>query len=196
MSGRRWLLRAFPRSWRARFGDQLGHLLHEMERESGKIRVGDQLDVARAGLTERLREIGQHRRALLSCGIALSSAAVVGAFTVFTFVSGPSSQIASPPPPASSTTHPEISRPTTPGQITTTQTRKKNAAAEGAAQQAALQAQVAAQTAAAARAAAEAAQAAQLARAQAAAQAAAEAAAQAAAAQARNQAAAASGISP
>lgn len=178
MSGRRLLLRAFPRSWRARFGDQLADLLDDMEQERGKIRAGDQLDVARAGLTERLRDLGQHRRALLTCGAALSVAAVA-AFTALQFASVPASQIVSPPGAASSTTHPEISAPTASGHTTPTQTPQKNAAARAAARRAAVQAQLAAQTAAAARAAAEAAQAAQMTRALAAAQAAAEAAAQA-----------------
>jgi hypothetical protein len=177
MSGRRWLLWAFPRSWRARFGDQLGHLLDDMEEEAGKIRAGDQLDVARAGLTERLRQVGRHRRALLGCGIALSVAAAA-ALTALQFAGVPASQSVRPPAPASSTTHPESARPTAAGHTTPIQTAQKNAAAEAAAQQAAVQAQVAAQAAAAARAATEAEQAAQTARDQAAAQVTTEAASQ------------------
>jgi hypothetical protein len=165
MSGRRWLLRAFPRSWRARFGDQLGHLLDDMEQESGKIRAGDRLDVARAGLVERLRELGRHRRALLGTGVALSVAAAA-ALSALSFASVPSSQTVSPPPPVSSTTHPSVSRPTVSVLTTAIQTAKKSAAAQAAAQQAAVEAQAAAQAA-------------QTARIQAAAQAAAEAAAQA-----------------
>lgn len=174
MNGRRWLLRAFPRSWRARFGVQLAHLLEDIEQESGKVRAADQLDVARAGLTERLRDLGRHRRALLSCGAALSVAAIA-AFTALQFGSVPARQTVSPPAPASSTTHPGTSPPTPSGRTTPTQTSQKDAAAQAAAQQAAVQAQAAV----AARVAGEAAQAAQAARVQAAAKAAAEAAAQA-----------------
>ena len=166
MNGRCWLLRAFPRSWRAPFGEQLGHLLDEMEEESGKIRAGDQLDVARAGLAERFREFGRHRQALLTCGVILSVAAAA-AFAALQFPGAPASQIVSPPPPATSTTHPEISGSTASGDTTPIQTAQKDAAAGAAAQQAAVRAQAAVQ-------AAEAAQAAQTARAQGAAEAAAQ----------------------
>ena len=155
MSGRRWLLRAFPRSWRVRFGDQLGHLLDDMEEESGKIRAGDQLDVARAGLTERLGELGRHRQAILGGGVALFVAAAA-ALTALQFTGVPASQIVRPPAPASSTTHPERSHPTASSHTTPIQTAQKNAAAEAAAH-AAVRAQLAAQAAAAARAAAQAA---------------------------------------
>jgi hypothetical protein len=171
MSGRRWLLRAFPRSWRARFGDQLGRLLDDIEEESGKIRAGDQLDVARAGLAERFREFGRHRQALLTCGVILSVAAAA-AFSAIEFAGAPASQNVNPPSQASSMSHPETSRPTTSGHTTLIQTAQKDAAAGAAAQQAATRAQAAVQ-------AAEAAQAAQTARAQGAAEAAAQSPSQA-----------------
>ncbi len=156
MSGRRWLVRAFPRSWRVRFGDQLGHLLDDIEEESGKIRAGDQLDVARAGLTERLGELRRHRQAILGGGVALF-VAVAAALTALQFTGVPASQIVRPPAPASSTTHPERSHPTAFSHTTPIQTAQKNAAAAEAAAHAAVRAQVAAQAAAAARAAARAA---------------------------------------
>lgn len=195
MSGRHRLLRAFPRRWRARFGDQLGHLLDDIEQESGRLRARDQLDVARAGFTERLSELRRHRRALVSCGVALSLV-IASVFVVLEVASGPTPLTVSPP----SSTQPRVSIASTstqPSDVHTTQpttgvqtkpnpivmpphffaTRRSAAAA--AAQEAAARAQVAARTVAAARAVAEVAQAAEMARAQAAAQAATRAAAQA-----------------
>lgn len=75
MGRRRWLVRAFPRSWRARFGDELEHLLSDMEQEKGHIGAKDLLDVARAGLTVRLSTLGRHRRALVRFGVAICFAA-------------------------------------------------------------------------------------------------------------------------
>lgn len=76
MARRRWLVRAFPRSWRSRFGTGLTDLLDDMEKEAGRIPAADRLDVARAGLAERLDSVRRMRsqRLLVACGLALSVA--------------------------------------------------------------------------------------------------------------------------
>jgi hypothetical protein len=57
MSSRHRLLRLFPQRWQARYGGELRSLLQDMEDDERGLRLGDHLDLARAGLNERGAEI-------------------------------------------------------------------------------------------------------------------------------------------
>lgn len=151
MARRRWVVRAFPRSWRARLGEQLTGLLDDMEEEAGRIPAADRFDVARAGLTERfasVRKLSLHPRVL----VAASLAVMVTTAGALAFIEGTSPTARMPT--STSTTS------TTQRQGTTTRTPEEIAAAQTVELQAAAQqeaAQLAAAQAAAQRAAAQAA---------------------------------------
>jgi hypothetical protein len=53
MSPHQRLLRSFPRGWRARYGGELSDLIEDMEEDGRDLGLGDQLDLAFAGLSER-----------------------------------------------------------------------------------------------------------------------------------------------
>jgi hypothetical protein len=170
----RWLVRAFPRGWRNRYGDQLTDLLHEIEKETGRVGVSDRLDVARAGLAERLVPVGraQRRRWIVAaCGVT-AAVAVAGAAAGLGAVSSTSRpRVASTTTTARANAGDGSTRGTS--RTGTIGTAPQHAAAQAAAAAAALAQQQAAQQAAA--------QAAAAAAQRAAAQAAADAEAQAAA---------------
>lgn len=141
----RWLIRAFRPAWRARFGEQLTGLLDEMEKEAGKIPAADRLDVARAGLTERLasvRPLSHHPRALVASGLVLLVAAA-GALAAVE--SGSPNARTTMSTSTTSTMQPQVSN-TGPS----VQTAQRQAAAQAAAQQAAAEARATTQAAAAA----------------------------------------------
>lgn len=79
MGRHRWLLRAFPRRWRARYGAELEDLLADMGSD-GPVAWRDRLDVAAAGASERLRRLrgspGARRRAVAVRLLALGAVAV------------------------------------------------------------------------------------------------------------------------
>lgn len=108
MSRRQWIVRAFPRSWRARFGAGLTALLDDVEKEVGRIPAADRLDVAIAGLSERvasMRRPSRFHRALVACTLVLS-VALAGTLAALESSSTPRALVSRP---TTSTTHPQAS---------------------------------------------------------------------------------------
>lgn len=120
-----------PTSWRNRFGAGLADLLDELEQEGGRIPVADRLDVARAGLAERLasvRHATRHPRVLVACGLALS-VVVAGALAAVESDSPPAPIVRPPTMSTPPTTQPQVSQTGAVGLTAST-----SAAAEAAAQ--------------------------------------------------------------
>jgi hypothetical protein len=156
MTRRRWLVRVFPRSWTSRFGEQLTGLLDDIEKETGRIPVADRLDVARAGLGERMASVGRvsgHRRALVSCGVVLSIVAAGALIALEGDAGRPARQVVSPQ--TTTQVHRAYLLPVLRGpkprvvQETAAYTARDKTAAAAAAAQAAAAARAAAQSAAA-----------------------------------------------
>ena len=83
MIPRRWFLRVYPRSWRDRYGNEVGRLLDEIKREKGKVPVGDRIDLARAAIEARARATWSSSRGhrVLVRGGAVVAVAAVGVLT-------------------------------------------------------------------------------------------------------------------
>ena len=95
---KRWL-RAFPRSWRSRYGTEFETLIEKLE-SADDLRTSDRVDVIRSGLEMRRAQasaLGRPAWLFATAGIVVAALCVVGGLALSgTFSSPPTSTLASP----------------------------------------------------------------------------------------------------
>jgi hypothetical protein len=138
-----WLLRAFPRAWRDRYGDEVADLLSDIESDETKLRTSDLLDLVRAGASQRCVEVWRrmtHPRRQLAArmaigGVGLAALALVALISTGS-IFGPTTSSPTTHMVARSQPHPSGH------EIVTTQqqTAARQAATQAVAQQAVAQA--------------------------------------------------------
>jgi hypothetical protein len=156
-----WLLRAFPRAWRDRYGDEVADLLSDIESDETKLRPSDLLDLVRAGASQRCVEVWRrmtHPRRQLAArmaigGVGLAALALVALISTGS-IFGPTTSSPTTHMVARSQPHPSGHEIVTTQQQTAARQAATQAVAQqagngGAAQTAATQQAVAAQQAAA-----------------------------------------------